>query len=129
MIVLFALGVMSVLWMAVVAALIFAQKVLRHGASLTKGFAVCLAALGIWVTVAPASVPGLTQPDSKAAGRAMQRMMGSGGAAKPNSRTARPKQDGMQQMGSGSAPKPSSNTAMPRRAGRVTPHPARRATP
>src|SRR5581483_4941645 len=40
MLVLFALGVMSLLWMAIVAALIFAQKVLPHGERLTTAFAV-----------------------------------------------------------------------------------------
>jgi predicted metal-binding membrane protein len=66
MIVLFALGVMSLLWMAVVAALIFAEKVLPHGDRLTRPIAVLLIALGIWVAVAPDAVPGLTQPDSPA---------------------------------------------------------------
>ena len=62
MIVLFALGVMSLLWMVVVASLIFAQKVLPGGLRLTRLIAVALIAAGIWVAVAPGSVPGLTQP-------------------------------------------------------------------
>jgi len=62
MIVLFALGVMSLLWMVVVATLIFAQKVLPGGDRLTRLFAVGFVAAGIWVAAAPASVPGLTQP-------------------------------------------------------------------
>jgi predicted metal-binding membrane protein len=62
MIVLFALGVMSLLWMAVVAALIFAQKVFRGGERLTRVFAVAFVAAGVWVAVAPGSVPGLSQP-------------------------------------------------------------------
>jgi predicted metal-binding membrane protein len=60
---LFALGVMSVLWMAVVAGVIFAEKVLPHGARLPLVVASALVALGIWVAVSPASVPGLTEPD------------------------------------------------------------------
>ena len=64
MVVLFALGVMSLLWMAVVAALIFAQKVLPKGEHLTRLFAVAFVAAGIWVASAPGSVPGLTQPNS-----------------------------------------------------------------
>jgi predicted metal-binding membrane protein len=76
MIVLFALGVMSLLWMAVVAALIFAQKVLPKGGYLTRMFAVGLLAAGVWVAAAPASVPGLTQPNSTAASKARMRMMG-----------------------------------------------------
>jgi predicted metal-binding membrane protein len=63
MIVLFALGVMSLFWMAVVAALIFAQKVLPYGDKLSRVFAVAFVAFGIWLAAAPASVPGLTQPD------------------------------------------------------------------
>ena len=62
MLVLFALGVMSLFWMAVVAALIFAQKVLPHGDKLARVFAVVFVALGIWIAVAPGTVPGLTQP-------------------------------------------------------------------
>ena len=62
MAVLFALGVMSVFWMALVAVAIFAEKVLPYGARLAAPVAVALVALGIWVGVSPASVPGLTQP-------------------------------------------------------------------
>ena len=76
MIVLFALGVMSLTWMAVVAALIFAQKLLPYGQHLTKVFAVAFVAVGIWIASAPGSVPGLTQPNSDAADRARMRMMG-----------------------------------------------------
>jgi predicted metal-binding membrane protein len=76
MIVLFALGVMSLTWMAVVAALILAQKVLPYGDRLTRVFAAVFIAAGIWVAAAPGSVPGLTLPDSGAAQRARMRMMG-----------------------------------------------------
>jgi predicted metal-binding membrane protein len=62
MLILFALGVMSLLWMAVVAALIFAEKVLPFGDRLSRVFALAFVALGIWVAAAPGSVPGLTQP-------------------------------------------------------------------
>lgn len=64
MVVLFALGVMSLVWMAVVAVIIFAEKVLPHGDRLTRPIAVLLVALGIWVAVAPGTVPGLTDPGS-----------------------------------------------------------------
>jgi predicted metal-binding membrane protein len=63
MAVLFALGVMSVLWMAIVAAVIFAEKVLPAGPRLTRLVALALVALGIWVAVSPSSIPGLTEPD------------------------------------------------------------------
>jgi predicted metal-binding membrane protein len=69
MAVLFALGVMSLFWMAVVAAAIFAEKVLLHGPRLSRVFALALVALGIWVAVWPASVPGLTEPDQSASMR------------------------------------------------------------
>lgn len=62
MAVLFVLGVMSLFWMAVVAVAIFAEKVLPRGPRLAPVFAVALVALGIWVAVSPASVPGLTEP-------------------------------------------------------------------
>jgi len=62
MVVLFAVGVMSLAWMVVVAALIFAEKVLPLGERLAAAFAVALVALGVWVAVAPGSVPFLTQP-------------------------------------------------------------------
>jgi predicted metal-binding membrane protein len=63
MAVLFALGVMSLLWMVVVAGVIFAEKVLPHGVRLSRFVAPALVALGIWVAVSPSSVPGLTEPD------------------------------------------------------------------
>jgi predicted metal-binding membrane protein len=75
MVVLFALGVMSILWMAVVAALIFAQKMLPRGELLARVFAVAFVTLGVWVAAAPASVPGFTEPNSPAADQARMRMM------------------------------------------------------
>jgi Predicted metal-binding integral membrane protein (DUF2182) len=56
------LGVMSLLWMAIVAALIFAQKVLPGGERLSIAFAVAFVVFGVWVAAAPAHVPGLTRP-------------------------------------------------------------------
>jgi predicted metal-binding membrane protein len=75
MVVLFGLGVMSIAWMAVVAALIFMQKTLPYGDRLTRVFAVAFVAAGVWIAIAPGSVPGLTQPDSPAADQARMRMM------------------------------------------------------
>jgi predicted metal-binding membrane protein len=60
MVVLFAVGVMSLAWMGVVAAAIFAEKVLPQGPRLSRGVAVAL--LGVWVAISPGSVPGLTEP-------------------------------------------------------------------
>ena len=72
MAVLFVLGVMSLFWMAVVAVAIFAEKVLPRGPRLAPVFAAAMVALGIWVAVSPASVPGLTEP-----GRSPSMEMGS----------------------------------------------------
>jgi predicted metal-binding membrane protein len=62
MAVLFALGLMSVVWMVVVAGAIFAEKVLPQGLQLTRPIAVALLALALWVAVSPSTVPGLTEP-------------------------------------------------------------------
>ena len=64
MVVLFTVGVMSLVWMAVIAAVIFAEKVIPYGTRLTKALALAFVALGIWIAVAPSSVPGLTQTGS-----------------------------------------------------------------
>ena len=62
MAVLFALGLMSVVWMVVLAGAIFAEKVLPQGLQLTRPIAVALLALALWVAVSPSTVPGLTEP-------------------------------------------------------------------
>jgi len=74
---LFALGVMSLGWMALIAALIAAEKLLPRQAHASAAVAVLLAVLGLGVALAPASVPGLTQPDSPQAMQSMQSMDGS----------------------------------------------------
>jgi predicted metal-binding membrane protein len=63
MLALFALGVMSLVWMGIVAVAILIEKVLPGGEALARVLAVVLVALGIWVAVSPGSVPGLTQPN------------------------------------------------------------------
>jgi predicted metal-binding membrane protein len=83
MLALFALGVMSLVWMGVIAAVILAEKLLPAGETFSRVFAVALVAGGIWVAAAPASVPGLVQPDSPAAQRARDRMMHMSPAMKP----------------------------------------------
>ena len=62
MAVLFVLGVMSLFWMAVIAVVIFAEKVLPNGSRLAPAVAVALVVLGLWVAVSPGTVPGLTDP-------------------------------------------------------------------
>ena len=64
MVALFALGIMSLFWMAVVAAAIVVEKVLPGGEAFARVLAVVLIACGIWVATAPRSVPGLVQPDA-----------------------------------------------------------------
>jgi predicted metal-binding membrane protein len=74
MAVLFALGVMSLVWMAAVAALIAAEKLLPSPAAVTRGIAVLLAALALAVAIAPDAVPGLTIPGSPKAMDSMSQM-------------------------------------------------------
>ena len=61
---LFALGVMSIAWMAFVAALIAAEKTLPWRRVATYGTAAILLVLGILVLVAPEAVPALIIPDA-----------------------------------------------------------------
>ncbi|MDQ3890425.1 MAG: DUF2182 domain-containing protein [Actinomycetota bacterium] len=76
MVILFALGIMSLVWMAVIAGVILAEKTLPHGFRLSRAFAVAFVALGIWLAAAPESIPGLTDPSK---GPAMMQMERSGG--------------------------------------------------
>ncbi len=62
MVMLVALGVMSVTWMSVVAALVLAQKLLPPRASIDVPVALAIAGLGILIVVAPSSVPGVVLP-------------------------------------------------------------------
>jgi predicted metal-binding membrane protein len=62
MLALFALGVMSLFWMTLIAAVIFAEKLLTTGETLARVFGITALVLGIWMAVAPGMVPGLTQP-------------------------------------------------------------------
>jgi predicted metal-binding membrane protein len=60
---LFALGVMSTAWMALVAALIGVEKTLPWRRTATYGTALVLVALALLLLVAPEAIPGLTIPD------------------------------------------------------------------
>jgi predicted metal-binding membrane protein len=73
---LFALGVMSLIWMALVAVLIAAERLTPLASPARVAAAVVLFALAVGVAAAPGSVPGLTVPGSPAADRAMTRMSG-----------------------------------------------------
>jgi predicted metal-binding membrane protein len=62
MVLLVALGVMSITWMAVISVLALAQKLLPAKAAIDVPLALAIIGLGILIVVAPASVPGLTPP-------------------------------------------------------------------
>ena len=64
---LFALGVMNIAWMAFVAALLAAERLLPWKAPAVHAVALVLAVLGLAVAFAPERVPGLTIPGSPGA--------------------------------------------------------------
>jgi predicted metal-binding membrane protein len=61
---LFALGVMSLTWMAFVAALIALEKTVPWRRAVTRGTAGVLLVLAIAVVAVPHDVPGLVVPSS-----------------------------------------------------------------
>jgi predicted metal-binding membrane protein len=69
---LFALGVMSLAWMAFVAALIAFEKTFPWAPAVTYGTAALLAVLAVVLVAAPDAIPGLTVPGD---GGAMTTMM------------------------------------------------------
>jgi predicted metal-binding membrane protein len=71
---LFALGVMSITWMALVAALIAFEKTLPWRRVVTWGTAAVLLALAIAIVAFPHDVPGLVVPGSGGAMHAMSMM-------------------------------------------------------
>ena len=60
MLMLVALSVMSLTWMAVVAVLVLVQKLLPAKAAVDLPLALAIVGLGLLIVVAPSSVPGLT---------------------------------------------------------------------
>jgi predicted metal-binding membrane protein len=62
MAVLVALGVMSIIWMSVIAVLVLAQKLLPARAAVDVPLALAITALGAWIVLAPSAVPGLVPP-------------------------------------------------------------------
>jgi predicted metal-binding membrane protein len=67
---LFALGIMSVTWMAVVAGFIALEKTLPWRQFAARGTAIVLAVLAAFIIAAPSTIPGLTTPSN----RPMQQM-------------------------------------------------------
>jgi predicted metal-binding membrane protein len=64
---LFALGVMSIIWMAFIAGLIAIEKLLPWRRVATYGTAAILLALGVLILAAPHAIPGLTVPSQQPA--------------------------------------------------------------
>jgi predicted metal-binding membrane protein len=62
MLMLVALGVMSVTWMSMIAALVLAQKLLPAKAAIDVPLALAIVGLGILIVIVPSAVPGLTPP-------------------------------------------------------------------
>ncbi len=58
MLMLVALGIMSVLWMSVIAVLVLAQKLLPAKAAIDVPVALKIVGLGVLIVLAPSSVPG-----------------------------------------------------------------------
>jgi predicted metal-binding membrane protein len=61
---LFALGIMSIVWMAVIAGLIAFEKTVPWRRAASYGTAAVLLAIGLLVLAAPHAVPGLTTPSN-----------------------------------------------------------------
>ena len=59
MLMLLALGAMSLIWMSVVAVLVLAQKLLPPKAAVDVPLALAILGFGIWIILAASSVPGL----------------------------------------------------------------------
>jgi predicted metal-binding membrane protein len=62
MLILLALGVMSVTWMAVIAVVVAAQKLLPAKTEIDRPLGLAIVGLGILIMTVPSSVPGLTAP-------------------------------------------------------------------
>ena len=62
MLMLLGLGVMSVIWMAVIAAIVLVQKVFGATAVVDMPLALAIIAFGALIIVDPSSLPGLTPP-------------------------------------------------------------------
>jgi len=62
MVMLVALGVMSIPWMVAIAGLVFVQKLLPAKAAIDVPLALALVAFGLLIVAAPGSVPGLMPP-------------------------------------------------------------------
>jgi predicted metal-binding membrane protein len=66
MLILVALGAMSVPWMAAVAAVVLAQKLLPEKTAIDLPLALTIVGLGLLVVITPSSIPGLMPPMASA---------------------------------------------------------------
>jgi predicted metal-binding membrane protein len=94
---LFAVGVMSLGWMVLVAALIALEKMLPWKAVANRGIAALLVVLALGVAFYPERVPGLTLPSSPRAHGAMKRM--GAGSMDGRSMNEHPATKGMKMQG------------------------------
>jgi predicted metal-binding membrane protein len=62
MLMLVALGIMSVTWMSLIAVLVLAHKLLPAKAAIDVPLALAIVGLGVLIVIAPSLVPGLTPP-------------------------------------------------------------------
>jgi len=62
MLMLVAVGLMSVTWMAVIAGLVLAQKLLPAKPAVDVPLALAIVGLGLLIAIAPGAIPGLTPP-------------------------------------------------------------------
>ena len=62
MAVMFAVGAMSLIWMGLLALLMFAEKMLPGGGRLAVPIAVFLGIMGIWIAISPATAPLMADP-------------------------------------------------------------------
>ena len=62
MAIMFAVGAMSLIWMGLLALLMFAEKMLPGGNRLALPIAVVLWVLGIWIAVSPDTAPLMADP-------------------------------------------------------------------
>jgi predicted metal-binding membrane protein len=62
MLMLVAVGLMSVPWMMIISSLVVSQKLLQPRVLIDVSLALAIVGLGVLITVAPASVPGLAPP-------------------------------------------------------------------
>jgi predicted metal-binding membrane protein len=62
MLVLVAIGVMSIAWMSIIAVLVLAQKLLPTKAALDVPLALAIVGLGVLIIITPSAIPGLMPP-------------------------------------------------------------------